>query len=177
VLSASGQKVLKPIHSLFAKAFGIGLIALLVLLIARLGDDGVYRQAGDMVLLYILRYGVNLGLLGAVATGLVYALYTSWGFFRHRWIIIKWACLAVIVAILIVGLVPTIISMTTMGDGGLAPSLFADEYKIVVRQGVIYCGIEVILMITLSVVSVFRPWDDKGARRGVRKTRPWSLRR
>lgn len=158
MLSPSGQKVLKPIHSLSAKVFGIGLIALLALLIGRLGNNGVSRQAGDMVLLSIMRYGVNLGLLGAVATGLVYALYTPWGFFRHRWIIVKWVGCAVMLAILIAGLAPTINSMTTMGEWGLAPSLFADEYKTVFRQGVIYCSIEVVLMITLSVVSVFKPW-------------------
>lgn len=165
MLSPSGQKVLKPIHSLSAKIFGIGLILLLVLLIGRLGDNGVSRQAGDMVLLYILRYGVSLGLLGAVVTGLVYALYTPWGFFRHQWIIVKWVGCAVMLAILITGLVPTIISMTAMGDGGAAPLFFAGEYRIVALRGVIYSGIEIILMITLSVVSALKPWGERGSER------------
>ena len=67
--------------------------------------------------------------------------------------------------VLIAGLMPTIISMTEMGDGVLAPSLFADEYGTIVRRGMIYCGIEVILMIALSVVSVFKPWGQRESER------------
>ena len=163
MLPRAGQKILKPTHSLFAKVFGVGLIVLLVLMIGRLGDEGVTRQAGDPALLYILIYGVNLGLLGTVATGLVYTLYTPWGFLRHRWIIAKWAGCAVIIAVMCAGLAPTILEITEMGDGGLHPAGFADEYQAVVGRGVLWCGIEIILMVMLSIASVFKPGGRRGS--------------
>ncbi|MBN1881635.1 MAG: hypothetical protein JW885_05630 [Deltaproteobacteria bacterium] len=159
-LSPSGQKVLKPIHSLFAKIFGIGLIVLLVLMIGRLGDEGVSRQAGDPALYYVLWYAVNLGLVGVVVTGLVYALCTPWGFFRHRWIVVKWAGLAAILAVLIFGLAPAVGEMTVTTDAGLHPGLFAGEYRSAARQGVVYCVVEIVLVIALSLVSVFKPGGE-----------------
>lgn len=30
------------------------------------------------------------GLFGCLLTGLIYGLFTSWGFFRHKWVIVKW---------------------------------------------------------------------------------------
>jgi len=118
MLSEAGQKILKPTHSLFAKVFGVGLIVLLVLMIGRLGDEDMSRQAGDPSLLYILIYGVNLGLLGTLATGLVYALYTPWGFLRHRWIIAKWAGCAVIIAVMCAGLRRRYWKSQRWGTGG-----------------------------------------------------------
>jgi hypothetical protein len=157
MLPASKQRVLKVVHSLFAKVFGIGLIVLLALMIGRLGAGGSSREAGDQILVNILRYVVNPGLLGAVATSFIYALFTPWGFFRHRWIVVKWIILAAVLAVMIFGLAPTIIEIAAITDGGMLPASLVDEYRAAVRLGVLYCGIEVTLMIALSVASYFKP--------------------
>lgn len=30
------------------------------------------------------------GAILAVATGIIYGIFTKWGFFKHRWITVKW---------------------------------------------------------------------------------------
>lgn len=30
------------------------------------------------------------GLFGCLLTGLFYGLFTPWGFFRHKWVVVKW---------------------------------------------------------------------------------------
>jgi len=157
ILSASKQRVLKVAHSLFAKLFGLGLIVLLVLMIGRLGAGGSSRVAGDQILVNMLTYVVNLGLLGAVVTSFIYAQFTPWGFFRHRWIIVKWIVLAAALAVVIFGLVPTTMEIAAMTDGGMLPAQLVNEYKAAVRLGVLYCGIEIVLMITLSLLSHLKP--------------------
>jgi len=157
MLSSSGQKILKCTHSLFSKVFGISLIILFVLMILRLGDGAMNRPGGDMSLSYVLHYGVGIGLLGAVATGLVYALCTRWGFFRYPWIIIKWLGVSIILGLIIAGLGPVISEMTAMSDVGLHLDRFAHEYRVAAQQGVIYCIVEIVLMTAMVTLSVFKP--------------------
>jgi hypothetical protein len=35
-------------------------------------------------------YFIIPGAFGAFMTGLIYSIWTNWGFFRHPWIIVKW---------------------------------------------------------------------------------------
>ncbi|WP_018758309.1 DUF2269 family protein [Paenibacillus terrigena] len=33
---------------------------------------------------------IRIGAVGTLLVGFVYGIFTSWGFFRHRWITVKW---------------------------------------------------------------------------------------
>ena len=90
---AKGQKILKGLH-LCAVGFWIGGGTTLCLLslakyLGWITGDAIYgadlaAHITDQWVVVIL--GVGLSLI----TGLLYGLFTGWGFFRHRWIMLKW---------------------------------------------------------------------------------------
>ena len=63
------------------------------------------------VLKVIDDYLIIVGAVGCVLTGILYGLFTNWGFFRHRWITIKWLLTVLMVAM---GIFPWDLASTRM---------------------------------------------------------------
>ena len=89
-LGLQGRLWLKGFHVFFACAWigaGICLILMQALLKA---DSGGMLHGIDVSMKFIDDYVIIPGAFGSLLTGLFYALFTNWGFFKHRWIIVKW---------------------------------------------------------------------------------------
>ena len=50
------------------------------------GTDFVY----DKIVLWIFNTAIIYGAIFMVATSFVYGMFTGWGFFKYRFLIIKW---------------------------------------------------------------------------------------
>lgn len=88
----NGLRVLKLFHMIAACCWLGGAFAMLVVnLHFSAADNGgmLYGivSAGHAVDIWVV---ILSGLGGCVITGLVYGIFTSWGFFRHKWVIVKW---------------------------------------------------------------------------------------
>lgn len=63
----------------------------MMLLIACMPEDGANEiHAYTTALKHIDDWLIIGGANGCVLTGLIYGICTKWGFFRHRWIVLKW---------------------------------------------------------------------------------------
>lgn len=91
--------------------------------------------------------------LFTIAQGLVYGFFTEWGFFKHRWVTLKW--------------VFTILLITLIGVGAIGQMFsLIDKVKTTGFYGGLYDGGVVLLFISLQVIimlimiglSVFKPW-------------------
>ncbi len=100
---------------------------------------------------------VNIGVLFCFVTGLLYSALTEWGFFRHRWIIVKWILLIACVAFgtWLGSLENAMLRMS--GEMGANASV-SPEYLYVLRVHLAGSCAQVIAVITIVVISVFRPW-------------------
>ncbi len=91
-----------------------------------------------------------------ILQGFVYGFFTKWGFFRHRWVVLKW--------ILILLLIPCI------GVGGIA-HLFSAIKKIntsgftggFVDGGLVllFISLQILIMLIMFGISVFKPMKKK----------------
>ena len=89
-LSARGQKWLKGIHIAFAGVWiGAGVCLVLMQIFLR-ASSGQMLYGIDISMKFIDDFIIIPGAFGSFLTGLIYALFTKWGFFKHRWIIVKW---------------------------------------------------------------------------------------
>ena len=87
-MSAKGQKQLKGIHILCA-CMWVGAAIILSFMNPFLkATDGMQLYGIDVSMKFIDDFIIIPGANGALLTGLVYSIFTGWGWFKHKWIMI-----------------------------------------------------------------------------------------
>ena len=90
-LGRAGIYWLKSFHLLFAGLW-LGAAVSLLLLNAFLTGLPAHELHGlDRAMRFIDDYVIIPGAMGSLFTGLVYSIWTNWGFFTYRWVTVKWA--------------------------------------------------------------------------------------
>jgi uncharacterized membrane protein len=85
----NGVKILKIFHLIFSMMWVVGVMAMGILSLQK-------AQSGDelYMILHISRVIddtlVIPGAVCTVITAILYGVFTNWGFFKHKWIIVKW---------------------------------------------------------------------------------------
>ena len=163
IISGNAQRILKILH-LLAVCFWVGgSLAELVLhytsFTAQSGGElfGILRGS-RFVSVYVVVY---LGALGSFFTGLAYSLCTNRGFFRHKWIIIKW-----VTTVFLIGwggfyLGPLSVEMLEMAQNLGLEAISDSGYQVLHEQLLLSLLIHKGLLIILTIISVFKPWETK----------------
>lgn len=129
--------------------------AYLALAVVALTTDDAQRARAAYLCLDVIGWSVLVPLsLASLASGLLHALATEWGLFRHWWIVAKSALAVVGTAILLghmrrVGEVADLTSRATFPavDLGAAP-----------QQLVVHAAGGLLLLLVATGLSVFKPW-------------------
>jgi uncharacterized membrane protein len=162
-LSAKGLRWLKGFHLIAVSCWIGGAVALLLLYFLKEGvtDGGVLYGINrsihhvDMVVIVVP------GAFGCLITGLLYSIFSNWGFFKHNWLIFKW--IATVAAILFgtffLGPWETAM-MEISGKLGIS-SLGDGEYLYNQRMNLIFGSLQCLLLMTTVFISVFKPWKKK----------------
>jgi uncharacterized membrane protein len=158
----SQQKWLKSFHLLFAAVWvTCGIVMLSLTFVADRMENGdqlyMLNYITEFIDMKILVPAAMLTLL----TGLIYGIYTKWGFFKQRWLVFKWI---VTVSIIVIGTVftgPWIEEMTSMSkDHGTAVLQNSRYIFISKSQFAVGLGMNITLILTIFI-SVFKPWKVK----------------
>ncbi|MDR2026992.1 MAG: hypothetical protein LBQ01_05445, partial [Prevotellaceae bacterium] len=84
--------------------------------------------------------------------------WTNWGFFKHKWIIVKWI-LTVLMAILGTFFLGTWVNTNVYPVEDISNySLDNNTFFYNVLQTVIWASVQIFLLLTAVVISVFKPW-------------------
>lgn len=161
IISANAQRILKILH-LLAVCFWVGgslseLLLLYASSTAHNSDElfGILLSS-RFVSVYVVVY---LGAFSSFFTGLAYSLCTKRGFFRHKWIVIKWVST---VALMLMGgfyLGPRAVEMLEAAQR-LGLEAYSDAgYQTLWDKLLIYQIVHMVLLIVLTVISVFKPWE------------------
>ena len=161
-LSPQGIKILKIIHLLLAGIWIGGAVALTLLLFALSPDDAHGMYIKSRALQLIDDWMIIPGAVGCFLTGLVYAIWTKWGFFKHHWITVKWVLTVAMIAFGTVALGPWI-------NGNVYPvaeiARYADagnaEYAHNLLQSKIWGSLQTSLFLFIFAISVLKPWKKK----------------
>ncbi|HWR01655.1 MAG TPA: hypothetical protein VN371_07290 [Chlorobaculum sp.] len=162
-LKAKGLKWLKGFHLIAVACWIGGAISLLSLYFLKKSVTN-----GDVL------YGVNQslhhidmsivvvpGAIGSLLTGLVYSLFSNWGFFKHNWLIFKWIVTlsAIVFGTFFLGPWETAM-MEISGKLGIS-SLNEPFYIYNQRMNLIFGTLQVTLLVITLFVSIFKPWKSK----------------
>lgn len=159
-LGTKGIKVLKTLHLIFIMLWTVAVITMAVLLLmdAQSGDELFMKYKAVRL---IDDFMVIPSAILTVVIGALYGLLTNWGFFKHRWITVKWIVSIIVILVGTFYLSPILDTNLEMADDmrGLAltdAGLISREYKIFL------CGCFFSLsLIILVMISVFKPWKKK----------------
>lgn len=143
------RRWLLSLHLFFVAVWLGATVALLWLTIAAVTAPGLDRRTVSDLLFYLLDRPVRVSAVGTTATGVLLALLTHWGVFRHWWLIAK-----EVAAVLALGLSLAGVRMATAGA-------FAGDVS---DTGPLLAGIgaQIAALAFATVISVFKPWRQRG---------------
>jgi uncharacterized membrane protein len=162
-LSAKGLRWLKAFHLIAVSCWIGGAVALLLLYFAKNGvtDGGVLYGINKSIHHVDMAVIVIPGAYGCLVTGLIYGLFSTWGFFKHNWLIFKWI---VTIAAILFGtffLGPWESNMMEI-SGNLGISSFGDkDYVYNEKMNFIFGCLQVFVLLVTVFVSIFKPWKRR----------------
>ncbi|MDD3654359.1 MAG: hypothetical protein PHO01_09275 [Desulfotomaculaceae bacterium] len=87
-----------------------------------------------------------------ILQGLIYGFFTHWGFFKYRWVILKWIFTILLIPCIGVGTIGQIFStIDKINTSGFNSGI--NDGRIVL----VYISLQIIIMLTMITISVFKP--------------------
>ena len=160
-MTVSQQKLLKVFHLLFA-----GIWFSCVILITLLPLISIKLTTGDELYMYnVIYHFIDMFVLtpAAVATlltGLIYSIFTKWGFIKHGWIVYKWIVTLLLIIVGTFYLGPMVTKILGIADVKRFAALQDQYYQhggyIGIWAGIINSS----LLIIAVIFSVYKPWKN-----------------
>lgn len=158
-LHARGQRILKIVHLIFAGLWIGGAVAL-NLMVASLGpaETGGELLGYDIARKFVDDFIIIPGATGCLLSGLLISLLTPWGFFKHRWVAVKWILTVACVLFGTFALGPLI-----NGQPGISAALgldaLSDPAYLANRHNNLLGGaLQLAAIAFMVVISVIKPW-------------------
>ena len=162
-LSAKGLKWLKGFHLVAVSCWIGGGVALILLYFLKNGvtDGNVLFGINQSIHHVDIAVVVIPGAIGCLVTGLVYSLFSNYGFFKHGWMIFKW--IVTIVAILFgtFFLGPWEITMMEVSGKLGISSLSSPEYLYNQKMNLLFGAMQILVLMVTVFISVFKPWKKR----------------
>ncbi len=157
-LKKQGLKILKMVHLLFVVMWIGGAIALTLVLFLVQPETGDELYMKMRILQVIDDLIIIPGALGNLLIGIVYGVWTKFGFFKQPWIIVKWVLTVAQILFGTFFLGPWVNENVRIADI-LRESAFADiTFQHNLQMNAIWGTIQLTLLIFVLVISVQKPW-------------------
>ena len=161
-LSARGQKWLKSFHILFAGLWAGAAFCLTLKQFFIKPSDGMELYGITSTLKFIDDFVIIPGAVGSLLTALIYSIWTNWGWFKHKWITVKWCINLYGVIFGTFWLGPWLNSSVPIAkEKGL--SSFTDPVFFHNRKMLMIWGtFQAVTIVFAFFLSVIKPWKKKG---------------
>ncbi|MFV0590356.1 MAG: DUF2269 family protein [Draconibacterium sp.] len=160
-LDTKEQKLLKFFHLLFAFMWFGGGLALTLFALCFVPTNLQEAHFLSNILDFIDVWFIIIGANGLLVTGLIYGIWTKWGFFKHTWITIKWIILAfqIVFGTFVLGYwVSANLEMAESMKNDI--QFYPDFFKNLQYLG--WGGsLQMILLIAVILISVYKPWKKR----------------
>lgn len=154
----NAMKALKVFHILFGIMWIGGVMALVSIMLGTRpqGVEQMYAVAKDH--LVIDKFFLIPGGIGIVLTAFVYSIFTKWGFFKVKWVGVKWVLTVVLVLIGKVYMGVTIENNMDYAAMMLTEPLPLEPFLTNVRHVVIAGIVQLVGFAVILILSVWKPW-------------------
>ncbi len=160
-LGSKGLKILKTLHLIFAMVWTAGAIAMVLVTFLIKAQSGDELHVKYSILLLIDNWLIITGAMTSLVIGIVYGVFTNWGFFKQRWIVVKWI---ITVAQILFGtfayhpwLTRNLEIIGELKEQAVCHTEFMANNRCMEISGFFQSG----LLLFMIVISVFKPWKAK----------------
>lgn len=160
-LSSNNLKLLKVIHLLCAFMWIGGAFSMLLLLSGVHPAESHEMYMRSLSLKMIDDWLIIVGANGCIITGLIYGIWTKWGFFKHRWITVKWGLTLFMVLSGTFAMGPCVNGNVYSPD---EIALYTSDNEVFwnnISQTIVWGILQTVLLIATMVISVYKPWKGK----------------
>lgn len=161
-LGTRGTRTLKVFHLVFIMMWTVGVVVM-GLLYWRPSVNSLQFLYNMQTADFVDNALVIPGAMLAVVTGIIYGLKTNWGFFKYRWLTVKWIVGIAIIIIGTFGLHPVSLEIIAQAQPVANEGIsFPTDYFGTKQSVVNYMSlIQAVGLLSLVAVSVFKPWNKK----------------
>ena len=160
-LGTTGLKVLKISHLLFAVMWIGGVMALVSLQLGANPNTKEMMYMAAISHLIVDEFFLIPGGVGILITAIMYGTFTGWGFFKHRWLAVKWILTVLLVIIGAGYMGVTIKENVAYAQNMLSENISPDVYWANVHHVAIAGIIQIIGFVYIVAISVIKPWKKK----------------
>jgi hypothetical protein len=151
IFNPPAKKLALGAHLTFSVGWIGAVLAFLALAIASRTENEQVVRASFVAMNVIVRYAIVPVAFVSLATGLVSALGTSWGLFRHYWVIVKLVLTIVAIAVLLMQLAP-IDALATVANSSEPLSSMKDP-----QRPLVHAIGGLVVLIIVQVLGVYKP--------------------
>ena len=160
-IGPSGMKWLKTIHVFLVVVFFGGILSSLALNLHINLDKYEDSYLNYKNIIVISDNVVRWGAIGTLLVGLIYGFFTNWGFFKHRWVGVKFILYIIqtIVGIFIIDklMIFNMELLESQKELALSNPIFIRNHEI--RQYAIY--FQVVVTTFIFIISFLKPWRKR----------------
>ena len=160
-LTGKWIKILKITHLLFAIMWTGGALGMIVLMLATSPQDSHELYMRSLALKLIDDWLIIPGGIAITISGIIYGIWTNWSFFKHRWITVKWI---LVVFMMLSGtflMGPWVNNNVYPVENIPNYTLENSEFFSNISQTILWATIQVACLITVIIISVFKPWKSQ----------------
>ena len=162
-LGRTARSLLLGFHVLFAAAWMGGVAALiLVSVVGRRPAGGEALALARDALQWIDWVVIIPSCLGSLATGLLFAVLTPWGFFRYTWITVKWVLTVAMILFGIFFLGPWVDGTARLAEERGAAALGDAVYRTAAGRVVVFSVVQAALLVFMLFLSTLKPFGKRG---------------
>ncbi|GAB4365137.1 MAG: hypothetical protein Kow0042_04190 [Calditrichia bacterium] len=164
----NGKNILLSIHLLLVSMWIGTLVAMLAILLQKGHPFAAAELAARNKTLFILSDIIIMNVSVAVAvSGLVFSLFTHWGFMRFYWIMVKWIGIIILAVIIMVWAGPAFNGMAALSDVFRETVYNKSQYQQLHTRGISAIVGQLLFLVGIVIVSVWKPWGMRRIRREV----------
>lgn len=160
-IGAKGQKWLKCLHLVCVCMWVGGAVTLVLMNFFMSILSGPELHAANSAKVFVDYYMIIPGANGCLATGLVYSIFTNWGWFKHNWVSVKWAITVFGIVFGTFWLGPWVDSLLEMTVEHGHAALEIPEYIRNQRLLNILGTAQTLTVIFALFISVLKPWKRR----------------
>lgn len=160
-MSPKGQRWLKMFHVVFAGFWMSSGVSLLLLNLFVAPEQGAAIYGANLAMKFIDDFVIIPAANLCLLTGLIYGIWTRWGFFQHHWVTVKWVITVTGITVGTIWLGPWLNSMTALAGEAGAAALQDPGYQ---HARAMNLGVGAAVagsLVFATAISVLKPWGRR----------------
>ena len=166
MLSIAGKKIVLTMHIILVSIWLGTTITILTLLFMKNSLSPVSNiNVIDKSIFFLFDTIVMNVSIAVALTGLVFSMFTKWGFLKFYWISIKWIILLILATVIMLFAGPVVNGMAALSDIFMDQARFNKEYHNYEYYTIVYTIVQILLLICVIYISVVKPWGQRKIKR------------